>query len=87
MELEWAKAKIERPEFARESDENFHLGYLHRHNVKKGLRSRSIAIFHIKLTVYVNNTAVVFTSREQLEKGIQIIQKIFASLEMEMHIG
>lgn len=39
------------------------------------------------MTIYVDDTAVPFTSRNQLVKGMSIIYSILAQLGLEMHVG
>ena len=87
MEDAWDREKMERIELTRESDDTYRHGQLFRHNVKKCSKSRAIIIFCIIATVYVDDTAVPFTSRDQLRKGLAIIQQLFKDLGMEMHVG
>ena len=70
-----------------ESDESFHKGQFIRHDIAKCHKSPTVISFIVDLAIYVDDIAVAFPSREQLEKGIRIIQSIFTSLGMEMHIG
>ena len=44
-------------------------------------------IFKIIATIYVDDTAVVFTSRNQLCKGMSLIQKLFQYTGIEIHTG
>jgi hypothetical protein len=87
MEKKFAQAGILRPEMMRESDESFHKGQFIRHDITKCRKSPTLISFIVDLAVYVDDTAAAFPSREQLEKGSRIIQSIFTSLGMEMHIG
>jgi hypothetical protein len=87
MEKKFTQAGISRPEMMRESDESFHKGQFIRHDIAKCHKSPTVISFIVDLAIYVDDIAVAFPSREQLEKGIRIIQSIFTSLGMEMHIG
>jgi len=83
----WERENMERVEFMRESDDTYFEGQLFRHDIKACSKSFTLVLLHIILTIYVDDTAVVFTSREQLCKGLPLIQKAFADLGLEMHIG
>jgi hypothetical protein len=87
IEVQFTRAGILRPEMVRESDATFHKAHMLRHDIRKCRKSRTKVCFIVDLTIYVDDTAIVFTSREQLEKGVRLIQGIFKSLGMEMHIG
>ena len=87
MEVRFTNAGIVRPEMVRESDTTFHKGQMLRHVISKCRKSGTKEFFIVDLTIYVDDTAIVFTSRDQLEKGVRLIQEIFKSLGMEMHIG
>ena len=78
---------MERIELMRESDDTFHKGQLLRHDIKPCAKSPSVIIFYILMTIYVDDTAVPFTSRNQLVKGMSIIYSILAQLGLEMHVG
>lgn len=88
----WESEGIEKVEFMRPSNEDFQTGKLHRHPMKKN-RAGEIIVndqhisFHVNTTIYVDDMAVPFTSREQLMKGSPIIQSIFSKLGMEVHVG
>ena len=83
MEKKFTQAGISRPEMMRDSDESFHKGQFIRHDIAKCRKSPTVISFIVDLAIYVDDTAVAFPSKEQLEKGI----RIFTSLGMEMHIG
>ena len=74
MELKFARAGISRPEMMRESDESIYKGQFIRHVIDKCRKSPTMISFIVDLAIYVDDTAVAFPSREQLEKGICIIQ-------------
>ena len=49
--------------------------------------SKSVIRFSVLTTIFVDTKASLFPSREQLCKGILLIQDLFAKLGMEIHIG
>ena len=71
----WERENMERVEFMRESDDTYFEGQLFRHDIKACSKSFTLVLLHIILTIYVDDTAVVFTSREQLCKGLPLIKK------------
>ena len=87
MEDVWERENMEKVEFLRESDDTYRKGQLFRHSVKSCKKSASVILFDIMATIYVDDTAVPFTSRSQLCKGLSLIQKLFSDLGMEMHTG
>ncbi|KAL7539446.1 hypothetical protein ACHAWF_006408 [Thalassiosira exigua] len=78
---------IERIEVCKESDDTFRKGQLFRHDVGKCLKSKSVEMIVMDRSIYVDDMALPYTSRAQLQKGAQIAQQILEDLGMEMHIG
>ena len=70
LEATWEREGIQRVEFMRESDETYEEGQIFRHNVHKCRRSTNVVFFIVDNTIYVDDTAVPFTSREELCKGM-----------------
>ena len=88
----WEHEGIKRVEFLRPSDNEFHEGQLHRHIMKKNKTGEIIAndqhiSFYVNATIYVDNCALPFVSRDQLMLGLPIVQSIFSKLGMEVHVG
>ena len=54
---------------------------------QKCTKSNILATFSLIWTIFVDDKSALFTSIEQLCKGILLIQKLFTDLGMEMHIG
>ena len=71
----------------RESDTTYHKGQIFRHNVQKCRRSKNTVFLIVDSTIYVDDTAVPFTSREERCKVMPLIQLIFADPRMEIHMG
>ena len=87
LEKAWEENDIDRVSFVRESDETYRGGQIFRHNVKKCSRSNSLISFNVDYTIYVDDKALPFVSREQMCKGLPLVQAIFKRLGMEMHVG
>ena len=83
----WERENMEKVKFLRESDDSYRQGKLSCHNISDSIASKSVILFCVLATIFVDNKAALFPSREQLCKGILLIQDIFAKLGMEIHIG
>jgi hypothetical protein len=83
----WEKESIQKVKLTRESDDKYRKGQIFRHNLKKCSKSNTLVTFCVNFTIYVDEKAVPFVSRQQLCKGLPLIQKLFTRLGMEMHIG
>jgi hypothetical protein len=76
---------VEKIGFATESDKSYRNGQILRHDAKKLYRSARIKI--INGVMYVDDTALVFSSRNEMIKALPLAQKLFSDLGMEMHVG
>ena len=89
----WDREGIEKIEFRRPSDEDIHTGQLIRHPVRKDRITGEVMVndqhisFKVNATIYVDDAAVPFPSRIQVERGLPIVEAIFSRLGMEVHVG
>ena len=63
LEAVWEREGIQKVEFMRESNKTYHEGKIFRHNVRKCRKSTSPVFSIVDNTIYVYDTAVLFTSR------------------------
>ena len=85
LEQSYEKNGIETIGFATESDNTYRTGQILRHNPNKLYRSTRIQI--INGVMYVDDTTLVFASRNEMIKALPLAQKLFSDLGMEMHVG
>jgi hypothetical protein len=71
--------------FATKSGESYRNGQILRHDAKKLYRSARIKT--INGVIYVDDTALVFSSRNEMMKALPLAQKLFSDLGVEMHVG
>jgi hypothetical protein len=84
LDQSYATHDVEIIGFATESDESYRNGQILRHDSKKLHRSARIKI--INGLIYVDDTALVFSSRNEMIKALPLAQKLFSDLGMEMHV-
>ena len=71
----------------RESDDSYCNGQLGCHNISESIASKSVITYSVLAIIFVDDKAALVPSREQLCKGILLIQDLFAKLGMGIHIG
>lgn len=88
MEKKWEESGIEKAEFSRISSTNFaeFEGQLTGHKLnKKGFADGTI--FNILQILYLDDGAFIFSSRNDLVKGVNLINQVFSIFGLEMHVG
>ena len=88
LENEWEEKGIRQTEFARVSQDNLNnqIGQILGHGLDKSGYKEGI-LFKILQILYLDDGAFIFESREDLIKGVNIINLLFKKFEMEMHVG
>ena len=88
LENEWGKNGMHEAEFARVSHDNLDnkIGKIPGHGLNK-LRYKEGILFKIVQILYLDDGALIFESRIDLVKGVNLINSLFKILGMEMHIG
>ena len=86
LEATWTNANIPKPQFHRGDMTNIQAGAkLTGHNIKRDYRnSSSFNTYHI---LYLDDGSFIFQSREDLVNGLEIINNIFETMGLEMHVG
>ncbi|KAL7426046.1 hypothetical protein ACHAXH_000620, partial [Discostella pseudostelligera] len=86
LDANWTDANIPKPKFHRGNMSNTALlGAKLTHAIKKAARN-SIAfdVFHI---LYLDDGSFLFATRDDMIKGLEIINNTFKQLGLEMHVG
>jgi hypothetical protein len=88
LESEWTKKGIIQVEFSRVSSEDFgnSTGQLLGHELSK-MGFADGVIFKVLQILYLDDGAFVFASREDMIRGVTLINSLFKSFGLEMHIG
>ena len=88
LESEWIKTGIQQAEFLRVSFEDLEdsKGQLLGHEISK-MGFADGVIFKVLQILYLDDGAFIFSSREDLIKGVTLINSLFKSFGLEMHIG
>ena len=84
LEIEWEKENIPKVEFHHTPFQQIAQGQLISHPANKLSNGE---IFEIIQTLFVDDGAFVFESRNDLARGLELIQKVFAMFGLEMHTG
>jgi hypothetical protein len=85
LEQSYETHGVEKIGFATESDESYMKGQIFRHDAKMLYRSSRIKI--INGVIYVDDTALVFTSRNKMIKALPLAQKFSLILEWKCTSG
>ena len=86
LEQEWETASIPKASFYHTPLDNLQKGQLISHPTSKSYL-RVSDIFKIIQTLFVDDGAFIFESREDLTKGLEILKKVFDYFGLEMHLG
>ena len=86
LEQEWETASIPKASFHHTPLDNLQKGQLISHPTSKSYL-RVSDIFEIIQTLFVDDGAFIFESREDLTKGLEILKKVFDYFGLEMHLG
>jgi len=86
LEQEWENADIPKASFHHTPIHDLQKGQLISHPTSKSYL-RASDIFEIIQTLFVDDVAFIFESREDLTKGLEILRKIFDFFGLEMHLG
>jgi hypothetical protein len=76
LEQSYETHGIEKIGFATENNGSYRKGQIFRHDAKKLYRSTRIKI--INGVIYVDDTALVFASRNEMIKALPLAQKLFS---------
>jgi hypothetical protein len=82
LENEWSDSDLYEPEFINTTE--MIKGQLTGHTRNTHQRTMKFIIHQI---LYIDDGAFFFDNREDAEKGLEMIHRIFASFGLEMHIG
>ena len=86
LEQEWESANIPKASFHHTPMPEMQKGQLASHPGSKS-KLNSGDIYEIIQTLFVDDGAFVFESREDLTKGLEILIKVFDYFGLEMHLG
>jgi len=87
LEKEWSRTNMERITFTRESDDTYPNGQLFRHDWKSCIKSDGTIDFTILLLMYCDDMAIPFSSRDEMIKGMLMVQQLLSDLGLQMHVG
>jgi hypothetical protein len=85
LEQSYETHGVEKIGFATENDESYRKGQILIHDPKKLYHSTRIKIFNGM--IYVDDTALVSASRNEMIKALPLAQMLFSDLGMELHVG
>ena len=84
LETEWTNENIPKATFHHTPFDEFQKGQITSHLPKT---FNSGDFFQMIQTLFLDDGAFVFESREDLTKGVEIIKKVFEYFGLEMHVG
>ena len=84
----WSENQIQQAEFSRVTNNDFgnSMGQLLGHELSK-MGFADGVIFKVLQILYLDDGAFIFSSREDLIKGVTLINSLFKTFGLEMHIG
>jgi hypothetical protein len=86
LELEWKKIDIPILSVMTAGDEHLADGKICSHTPKM-VKSKKLTTYEILQCLYVNDGAFPFDTREDMQRGMELIYHHFARFGLEMHIG
>ena len=86
LEKTWERENMEKITFKRESDDTYRKGQVFRQEIKKCDKSTTLTFVQVLLAMYVDDMAIPFASRQQLCKGMPLVQQLLSNLGLEMHM-